>query len=323
MLPSLLTSRLKTITGDHYDEVIAAFAKNRKWSLRINTLKSDGTDVIQEFSEKGIILEEFTGFEWVYMFDREHEYAIKGSTSFYEGKIYLQSIASMLPVFVLEPESDEIILDVCAAPGSKTTQIAMMMENTGKIFAIEQNQIRFDKLMHNCKLQWASIIEWVKMDARHFLSDTGGAVVVSHIDSDICFDRILLDAPCSAEGRIFLDNEKTYGFWSLDNIVKKAALQLELLLQAFEKLEEGGVLVYSTCTLAPEENEWVITELLKTHTNAILEPIDIGLGDKSWWTPGLVSFGRNTVYSPELLKTVRILPSDETEGFYIAKIRKI
>jgi 16S rRNA C967 or C1407 C5-methylase (RsmB/RsmF family) len=87
------------------------------------------------------------------MFDREHEYAIKGSTSFYEGKIYLQSIASMLPVFVLEPESDEIILDVCAAPGSKTTQIAMMMENTGKIFAIEQNQIRFDKLMHNCKLQ--------------------------------------------------------------------------------------------------------------------------------------------------------------------------
>jgi 16S rRNA C967 or C1407 C5-methylase (RsmB/RsmF family) len=87
------------------------------------------------------------------MFDREHEYTIKGTTSFYEGKIYLQSIASILPVYVLDPESGDTVLDVCAAPGSKTTQMAMMMENKGKIYAIEQNQIRFDKLMHNCNLQ--------------------------------------------------------------------------------------------------------------------------------------------------------------------------
>jgi NOL1/NOP2/sun family putative RNA methylase len=286
-------------------------------------MKSDGIDVIEECKTKGIVLEAFEGLEWVYMFDREHEYAIKGTNSFYEGKIYLQSIASMLPVFVLEPESDEIILDVCAAPGSKTTQIAMMMENSGKIFAIEQNQIRYDKLMHNCGLQWATIIDGVKMDARHWLADTGGAIVVLDTTADINFDRILLDAPCSAEGRISLDNEKTYGFWSLDNIVKKAALQSELLAMSFARLESGGTLVYSTCTLAPEENEGVISGFLASHTNAVLETIDIGLSDRSWWTPGLVSFGRNTVYSPELLKTVRILPSDETEGFYIAKIRKI
>lgn len=87
------------------------------------------------------------------MFDREYEYAIKGTRAFYDGKIYLQSIASMLPVFVLEPESGETILDVCAAPGSKTTQIAMTMENKGRIYAIEQNQIRYDKLLHNCQLQ--------------------------------------------------------------------------------------------------------------------------------------------------------------------------
>ncbi len=93
------------------------------------------------------------------------------------------------------------------------------------------------------------------MDARHFLSDTGGSIVVIDDTADIAFDRILLDAPCSAEGRIALDNEKTYGFWSLDNIQKKAALQLELLIMAFARLESGGTLVYSTCTLAPEENE--------------------------------------------------------------------
>ena len=87
------------------------------------------------------------------MFDRSYEYAIKGTRAFYDGKIYLQSIASMIPVLALEPRSGETILDVCAAPGSKTTQIAMMMGNTGKVVALEQNQIRYDKLIHNCRLQ--------------------------------------------------------------------------------------------------------------------------------------------------------------------------
>lgn len=153
MFPTLLTSRLKTILGNLYEEVIASFAKNRNGSFRINTLKTNGEDVFIEFASKGIIIRAFEGLEGVYMFDREHEYAIKGTTAFYEGKIYLQSIASMLPVYILDPESGDTVLDVCAAPGSKTTQIAMMMENKGEVYAIEQNQIRFDKLMHNCKLQ--------------------------------------------------------------------------------------------------------------------------------------------------------------------------
>lgn len=300
-----------------------SFAKNRKWSFRINSIKSDGTDIFEEFSQKGIVTERFDWLEWVYIFDREYEYAIKGTRAFYDGKIYLQSIASMLPVFVLEPESGETILDVCAAPGSKTTQIAMMMENIGRIYAIEQNQIRYDKLIHNCQLQWVTIIEGVKMDARHFLWDTGGSIVVVDDNADIEFDRILLDAPCSAEGRISMDNEKTYGFWSLDNITRKAELQKELLKVAFARLVSGGTLVYSTCTLAPEENEWVISDFLTLHDDAVLEPIDIGLSTRSWWTPGLRSFGRNTVYSEELLQAVRILPSDETEWFFMAKIRKI
>lgn len=272
---------------------------------------------------KGIVTQVFDGLEWVYVFDREYEYAIKGTRAFYDGKIYLQSIASMLPVFALEPESGETILDVCAAPGSKTTQMAMIMENIGCIYAIEQNQIRYDKLLHNCHLQWATLIEGVKMDARHFLSDTGGSIVVVDDTADIEFDRILLDAPCSAEGRISLDNEKTYGFWSLDNIIKKAELQKELLEVAFARLIVGGTLVYSTCTLAPEENEWVVSDFLVLHDDAVIEPIDIGLSTRSWWTPGITSFGRNTEYSDELLNAVRILPSDETEWFFMVKIRKI
>lgn len=323
MIPSLLNSRLKTILWDNYTRVFDSFAKNRKGSFRLNLLNSDGNDVFEEFKTKGIVIEPCDGIEWAYLFDREFEYTIKGTRAFYDGKIYLQSIASMLPVFVMDPQAGDSVLDICAAPGSKTTQMAMIMQNQGTIFAVEQNQIRFDKLMHNCKLQGATIVEWVKMDARHWLSNTNGAVVVANDFEDVLFDRILLDAPCSAEGRISLENEKTYGFWSLDNILKKAELQSELLKSAYARLEEWWVLVYSTCTLAPEENEWVITDFLNSQDTAALEDIDIGLSERNWWTPGILSFGKNTEYHPELKKAVRILPSDETEWFFIAKIRKI
>ena len=151
------------------------------------------------------------------------------------------------------------------------------------------------------------------MDARHWLSDTGAAVTVIDDTADIEFDRILLDVLCSAEGRISLDNEKTYGFWSLDNIVKKSELQGELLKVSWDHLKVGGTLIYSTCTLAPEENEGVITDFLFSHEDASIESIDLGLSDRSWWTHGLASFGKNTNYPDILQKAVRILPSDETE----------
>lgn len=103
------------------------------------------------------------------MFDRSFEYALKGTRSFYDGKIYLQSIPSLIPVLALAPKSGETILDVCAAPGSKTTQMSAVMHNTGSIFAIEQNQIRFDKLMHNVRLQGATNVHGIKLDAKKYL----------------------------------------------------------------------------------------------------------------------------------------------------------
>lgn len=310
-LPKELIKRLEYILHEKYNSVIDAFSQTRKGSFRINILKWDGSDVFAEFEKKWIIIEKFNWLEWVYVFDRIHEYAIKWTRAFYDGKIYLQSIASMLPVFVLAPQSGESILDVCAAPGSKTTQISAMMENTGTIIAIEQNQIRYDKLIHNTHLQWATNIEWIKMDARKYLANT-----------PTLYNRILLDAPCSAEGRIHTDNEKSYWFWSIANIRDKSDLQYELLSLAFSSLKKWGTIVYSTCTLAPEENEWVISHFLREHTDATLEGIDIWLSDRPWWTTGISEFSGEK-YNEDISKTVRILPSDETEGFYLAKIRKI
>lgn len=310
-LPKLLLSRLQTILGDHFSSVLTALSEERKWSFRLNTLYPHTEEVFAEFAEKWIIIESFAWLEWVYLFDRIHEYAIKGTRAFYDGKIYLQSIASQLPVLALAPQSGECILDICAAPGSKTTQMAMMMKNTGAIRALEQDRIRYEKMLHNIHLQWAKNIRWMKIDARKYLQENGEL-----------FDRILLDAPCSAEGRILVSNEKTYGFWSLENIEKKAQLQYELLSLALDHLKVWGELVYSTCTLAPEENEWVITRILVDRDDIELLDIDIWLSDREWWTSGLTSFWAET-FSDDLKKAVRILPSGETEGFFIVKLKKL
>lgn len=342
MLPTLLTSRLHSLLGTDYDTVMAAYSHERKGSFRLNLLKWDGTEVFEELIQKNITIEKCDGIDWAYTFDREHEYALKGTRAFYDGKIYLQSISSMLPVLALAPVARETILDVCAAPGSKTTQLAMMMHDTGKVVAIEQNQIRFDKLMHNCKLQWATCVEWVKLDAlKYFAWDfevTGDEIhkkgkyakyiepkysdltdaVISKIPS---FDRILLDAPCSAEGRISLANEKSYGFWSLENIEQKAELQYSLLSAAVSALKSGGTLVYSTCTLAPEENESVVARVLADNKDLKLQHVTLGLGGKSWWKSWLTSW-KGTDYGEDMKKAVRILPSEETEGFFMVKIEK-
>lgn len=331
LFPKLLTSRLQTILSTDYDSVIEAFSHERKWSFRINTLKWDGTEVFLEFEKKWIKVEKFEEVSWVYFFDRKDDYTMKGTDAFYSGKIYLQSLSSMLPVLALDPQTSDTILDVCAAPWSKTTQIAMMMKNEGKIVALEQNQIRYDKLMHNAVLQWATIIEWVKMDAKKWLIDDWRLIIkqqkncINNYPLSIIhyqLNRVLLDAPCSAEGRISLSNEKTYGFWSLENIQKKAELQYDLLSHAFSCLKVGGTLVYSTCTLAPEENEWVISRFLEACPDAHLEPIEIWLSYKSWWRSGITSFGKSE-YGEEMKKVVRILPSDETEGFFLAKVKKV
>jgi tRNA (cytosine49-C5)-methyltransferase len=152
-LPKLLTSRLQTLLGKNYASVITALSEERKGSFRINALYPHPQEVFEEFEQKGIVIEPFAGLDGVYMFDRIHQYAIKGTRAFYDGKIYLQSITSMLPVLALAPQSKENILDICAAPGSKTTQIAMLMKNTGKIVALEQDRIRFEKMLHNIHLQ--------------------------------------------------------------------------------------------------------------------------------------------------------------------------
>lgn len=324
-LPLKFCNRVKNFYPENSDAIMAGFSVERKGSFRINTLTSSQAEVLQEFLEKEIEISEYSYFSpeisdnfSVYTFDRKFEYAIKGTQAFYEGKIYLQSLASMVPVFALQPKRRQNILDVCAAPGSKTTQIAAITENNAIITALEKNQIRHQRLEYNIALQGAEkSIETHKIDALKYLKDE------TSIRATTDFDAILLDAPCSAEGRISLSQEKSYGFWKMQNILDKAQLQYNLLAASFGKLKKGGVLVYSTCTLAPEENEGVVSRILEDFPEISLVSLPhIFASDEAleYITPALTLYDSEEVKISE--KTLKILPSEYTEGFFVAKFLK-
>ena len=150
----------------------------------------------------------------------------------------------------------------------------------------------------------------MKSEAEKYLRDHEGS-----------YDRILLDAPCSAEGRISTKNEKTYGFWSLQNIEKKSELQYTLLEASVRRLAPNGILLYSTCTFAPEENEAVISRILASDPSLALIPLTESIPDSIPHIPGIQTF-QGKIFSEDIEKTVRILPSRYTEGFYMAKIQK-
>lgn len=223
------------------------------------------------------------------------------------GLIYAQEIASMIPAIILEPKPNETILDLCAAPGSKTTQIAQLMKNKGLIVANEVNKKRISGLIHNvkrCGLLNEVVISLPGERIGNILPDY--------------FDRVLIDAPCSAEGTIRKSRAVLY-HWGLKNIQKMSRIQKGLIVSGFKALKSGGTLVYSTCTIAPEENEGVIDYLLKKFPEAEVLPITI---------PGFkiragITHWQNESFDQRVKMCSRILPQDNnTAPFFVAKITK-
>lgn len=227
------------------------------------------------------------------------------------GYYYIQELASMLPIIILEPKSNEKVLDLCAAPGSKTTQTASEMQNTGLIIANEVNFGRMNILASN--LERCGVTNTI-------LTKKEGIVFCDKLKNEnFEFDKILLDAPCSGEGTL-RSSLKTYLMWNLKNIKNLSRLQKRLFESAFEILKVGGEIVYSTCTHAPEENEEVVNYILekfkdKIKIQEINLPIKARQGITNW---------QGKKYSNEVKKCARIYPQDNnTEGFFIAKFRKI
>ena len=176
------------------------------------------------------------------------------------GYFYAQEAASMIPPLVLGPKEDEVVLDMAASPGSKTTQIAALMGNKGFLIANDYTTERMKPLSINLQRCGVSNAIITLMQGQWF--------------KEMLFDKILLDAPCSGTGTI-RKSLKTLRIWNPVMVKRLAGTQRQLIDTAFKNLKQGGILVYSTCSLEPEENEGVIDFLLNKYENAELEPIKL------------------------------------------------
>ena len=294
MLPKELTDRLTKQFGPAaVSAMTAAFKVDRPTTCRVNTLKTNDAKVMQAFRDEAIQFERVKGIHHAFVIKNRNDGEMLEHPLTREGHLYLQGLTSMLPPIWLDPQPGETVLDICAAPGSKTSQIATLMQNQGKIVACEDNEIRFQKLQNTLSIQGATIV-----DAR-----LGDATLLHH-EMPEAFDRVLADVPCSAEGRIS-SSKRSYSFWSEKNIVAHAKLQRRLLRCAVACLKPGGTLVYSTCTLAPEENElmidWLLTEYPFMKAEAVTLPFAPIVTHKN--------------------KSATLLPSKDAEGFFVAKLR--
>lgn len=220
------------------------------------------------------------------------------------GYFYIQEAASMIPPIVLEPKEDDIILDMAASPGSKATQICTYMNNKGLLIANDYQIKRMKPLSLNIQRCGITNCIITLMQGRWF--------------KNMQFDKILLDAPCSGTGTI-RKSLKTLRMWNPYMVKRLAGTQRQLIETAFNNLKENGILVYSTCSLEPEENEAVADFLVNRYDNAKLEEVKIN-GLKR--NEPILEF-ENQKYSNEVKKCLRIWPQDNnTEGFFVAKIRK-
>ena len=222
------------------------------------------------------------------------------------GYFYLQEAASMIPPLVLEPKPNEIVLDIAASPGSKTTQIAQYMQNKGLLIANDYTIERMKPLSINLQRCGVTNAVITLMEGQWFKK------------SGIEFDKVLVDAPCSGTGTI-RKSLKTIYIWNPDMVRRLSITQKQLIETGFNLLKKDGILVYSTCSLEPEENEEVVDFLLKKYDNAKIEEIKLKLKR----SPAILEF-ESKKYDEEIRKCLRLWPQDnDTEGFFVAKIKKI
>ncbi len=273
-------------------------------SIRINTLNGTIAEVKKSIEAKGWKLEAIPWCKEGFWIEHSERRDVGNLLEHHLGKIYVQEAASMIPPLVLQPQPGEMVLDLCAAPGSKTTQIAAMMHNKGLIVANDYKGDRLSSLGINVQRSGLTNCLVTKMHGKRF--------------HGFLFDKILVDAPCSGTGTI-RKSLKTITIWNPLMITKLARQQKELLENAFNNLKAGGELVYSTCSVEPEENEGVINFLLQKCPEAEIVAVNIpGLRT----SPPILEFaGEN--YDLSIKHTLRIWPQDnDTEGFFIAKIHK-
>lgn len=296
-IPNFLIELLqKQYSNDIVRDILNGYEKQRVISFRVNTLKSDSNAIKNELSKTGIEYETLNWNTDAFIIKNSSKQDIEALEIYKRGEIYLQSLSSMLPPIILNPKPNEDILDMCAAPGGKTTQIATLSKNSAHITACEINTIRLERLKYNIEKQGASCVYIMQKDARK-------------IDDFFSFDSILLDAPCSGSGTLNIKDKNLEKTFTMNLINKSTSSQLALLKKAINILKPGKEMVYSTCSILSCENEDILTKAL-VGTNAEIVPIEFE------------GINNLPLLPVKINGTVCVCPNELYEGFFIAKIRK-
>lgn len=286
-----------------------SFGAPRSTAFRVNTLVAQVDEVADVLVAAGLTVSPVSWMPSAFTVAAADRESLLDSRPYREGLIYVQNLSSMVPPLSLDAQPGEEILDLAAAPGSKTHQMACAMRNTGRITAVEVVRARYYKLRDNMERLGADCV-------RPFFQD--GTRTWRHRPE--FFDRVLLDAPCSSEGRFRSDTPETTKYWSTRKVSEMARKQRRLLYSAIRCLKPGGSVVYSTCSFSPEENEMVVHKLVAKFGGAIrIAPIPFELPQ---FRSGLTSW-RGREFDKSMSMTRRIIPDASMDGFFVARLVKV
>lgn len=302
----LICERIARIINCSPAEATQALSTPLRQSVRLNPLIAAADKTLGEMSKLGWSGDSVAWCDNGFSILEGYE-SLRDSLLTEIGALYIQNQSSWLPVIALDPRADDKILDICAAPGGKTSHMAAITDNRALITANDNSRPRLLRLQRNMERLGARA-SYTLYDARQ-LADTMEPAQ---------FDKILLDAPCSGEGLINLSDLKSLDTWSVAHIRRLATLQKRLIYQAWLLLKPGGILAYSTCTMAPEENEAAVDYLLRKHPDAYTAPISI---PHTQLQPALTRWNER-IFHAGVSNARRIFPHDGNEAFFICLIMK-
>ena len=279
-------------------ELIEAMEKGIPKHIRVNTIKIDELELIERLKDRGFILKK-TEIPFCYKVLNE-PYSIGATPEYLMGYYYVMEKSSCIPPLILNPKLDELVVDFASSPGGKTTFIAQLMKNRGVVLALEAKKERIQPLIDNIHRMGVLNTAVIQMNS------------VKFCNLNLKVDKILLDAPCSGEGVIHKDRDRKKVNGKRD-IEFCSRIQRDLISSALKSLKPGGVLVYSTCTFSPEENEFVI--------QFALERFDVKVERVKW---GEKALAKKFDLDKEIERCRRFYPhKHETSGFFVAKLVKL
>lgn len=312
----IFEERFRELLGNEYEQFIETILTPQRKSFRVNTYKVEDTnELIESLQSRGVKLEPVSWDKnsfFVDLSDKESRSDLGNLYEHFLGKIYVQEATSLLPPLVAqipdEISNDFKVLDMCAAPGSKTTQIAAFMKNKGILIANELDYSRLSPLKLNLERSGFTNIVIINNDG-------------AQVQGENEYDRIILDAPCSGSGVIRKSplTLKKYNPKQLQQVVN---IQKKLLIRAYELLKVGGIMTYSTCSIDPEENEFMVKWAMEELGDKV-ELVQINLEGVKNKTK--ISSFQGVEISQEIQdKALRVWPHHyDTNGFYVALFRKL